>query len=394
MPGVDSTGFVKKTFEEVKADLEAEERTTISPALDLSATSVFGQLNGIFAGALAELWDVAAAVYSALYPDTAEGTALENVAAITGVLRKAATFSTVVIRCAGVNGTFLPAGRVVSVTGTGDKFQSDGDATIPGAGFIDVAFTAQVAGPIAAPAGTATTIETPVSGWNTANNTLDASLGADQESDAELRTRRQALLGNPGNTTVNAIRSKVSAVSGVTETFVFENTDSVTNADGVPAKAFEVVVSGGVNADIAEAIFEGKAAGIQAYGTTTVAVSDSQGTSHNIGFSRPTTVNIYVSLNVAVDRAIFGGGSEAAGIALVQQAITDAGDLNGIGDDVVALRIEAAALAVPGVKDVTNFKIDTANPPVLSANIVIGSRQLALFDTSRVTPVTVSTFVP
>src|SRR5262245_16910771 len=91
--GVTPEGFKQKTTQDLLAEVQDAERATFGPGINLLATSVFGQLNGVFVGRLGELWEVAAAIYRSLYPDSASGEALDNVAAITGALRLGAVKS-------------------------------------------------------------------------------------------------------------------------------------------------------------------------------------------------------------------------------------------------------------------------------------------------------------
>src|SRR5688572_16080023 len=95
MAGLTSTGFERKTIEDIKAEIEDEERLNISPTINTSSASVIGQINGIISSKLAELWELAEEVYNSQYPDSANGAALDNVAAITGTVRQEATKSTV-----------------------------------------------------------------------------------------------------------------------------------------------------------------------------------------------------------------------------------------------------------------------------------------------------------
>lgn len=436
--GVTSAGFLQKTLQIIQQEVQDDLRATVDPGLNLLATSVAGQFAGVFDGKLAEAWEVALAVYRSAYPDSASGEALDNVASLTGVTRLAAQSSTSEdVICTGTAGTLLTAGRVLSVQGSGDRFASDADATLAaatawapstvyalgdvrtnagniyvvtvpgtsagsggptgtgtaivdntvtwrfvgtGTAFALVDFTAEETGPIAALAFSLTAIETPVSGWTGAANRLDATPGRDLETDAALRVRREQLLRATGSGTVEAIRADVLAVAGVTEAFVFENVTLVTDGDGVPGKAFEVVVLGGTTADLGAAIFGAKPAGILAFGSTTTPVIDSQGISHTIGFSRPTELTMYVDVTVTVDPAVFPSDGED----LVKTAIVAQGSLLGIGDDVIVLPLKCSPLDVPGVVDVTVLKVDTVSPPANTANIVVASREVARFDTSRV----------
>lgn len=382
--GVTTDGFNKKTLDDLTTEIEASERSDIDPSLNLGADSVFGQLNGIFADKLRELWDLAQAVYRSLYPDSAEGDALDNIASLTGVTRQAATKSTATVTISGDPATVIPVGRVISVATTGDRFVTLAEVIIGGGGSIDAEVEAEETGPIAAPTGTLTVIETPVSGWDSVTNAADAELGTNEETDSELRTRRLDLLFNPGAGVLESILANVSEVVGVSDTFAFENTTMLTDADGLPAKSFEVVVAGGDDTAIAQAIFDKKPIGIQAYGSTTEAIADSQGVSHDISFSRPEEVEIWIEIEVSVNASLFGGGVEAEGITQVQDAIIALEDVLGIGDDVIALKVQCEALEVVGVVDVTDFKIDIVDPPVGTGNVSLTNREIATFDSARI----------
>ncbi len=391
MSGVTPTGFDKKILDEIKTEIEDAERANLDPSLNLQAPSVFSVINGIFAERLEELWDIAEAVYNAQYPDSANDASLDQVSSITGATRLDATKSTVVVTCGGTPTTVLLAGRVVSVVGTGDRFVLLADATIGGGGTVDAAFESEEFGPIAAPSGTLTVIETPVSGWDTTTNALDADLGRVIESDADFRARRLQLLQNAGSATLEGIRSNVRAVDDVLQAFVFENTSLITDVFGLPGKSFEVVVEGGLDADIADTIFLSKPVGIESFGSTTIAVVDSQGISHDIDFSRPTTIDIFIEITVKVNSLVYGGGSTPAGEAQVKAAIVALGDAQQIGQDVIALLFKCVPLEdVAGVLDVTVFAIGIAEFPTLEDNIVIANRELALFDTSRIVVTTVT----
>jgi uncharacterized phage protein gp47/JayE len=381
--GVTPTGFNKKTMDDITPEMQAAEAGLAPPVLNFAPSSVISQINNILSAKIAEMWDVAEAVYRQFYPDSAEGDALDNVASVNGAVRLAATKSSVTVHVTGVNGTVIPAGSIVKTTTDGTQFVSVAPATIA-LGVANIVFNGITVGPLVAPAGTLTIIVTPVGGWNTANNPLDAMLGTNEEKDPHFRDRRLDLLATPGTGTGPSILSAVRLVTGVTEALFFENTTLTPDANGVPGKAFETVVEGGADGDIAAAIASKKPGGIQAYGTTVVAVADSQGNNHQIGFSRPVEIDIYVTITVAVKVSDFGGGNQAQGIIDLQEAIVTAGGLLGIGDEVVALRIEAAALAQPGVFDVTSFKIDTVFPAVGTVNIPITNHQQSKFDTSRV----------
>lgn len=87
-----------------------------------------------------------------------------------------------------------------------------------------IPFLAQTYGPIAVPANSLTEIVTPVSGWVSLTNPQSGITGRNQETDAELRLRREQSLHLLGAATVEAIRSRLlQEVAGVTAVLVFEN---------------------------------------------------------------------------------------------------------------------------------------------------------------------------
>lgn len=492
--GVTPAGFSQKELDAIKTEMEDELRAAFGPEINLLASSAFGQITGVMSDKLAELWEVAAAVYRSQYPDSASDEALDNVAAITGTIREAASPSLATLDNLYLDpATTLDAGRIVSVGANGNRYVTKTAVTNAGAdpAIFSVEARSQNTGPVTGYSGTIDTIVTPVAGWaataaiiavntqpfnlsggetltvkvnegatqtvnfvggdfgtpgaataaevaaristdltgaaataytgevhlvsdldgsgsaiqvtgGTANagildfatalvrglNSEDAILGADEESDPQLRVSRENELELLGQNYVTAIRSAVSAVDGVNEVFVYNNPSDVTDPDGIPPHAFETVLRGpaATDADIAEAVFSRTPAGIQAYGTTVEPVTDEQGFTQNIGFSRATEVDIYVELDVTVNTAPGSGPVYPLdGDDQIKAAIAALGNSLGIGQNVIAERIKCAAFDISGVVDVTVFTIDTVFPPVGTGNITILSREISVFDTGDIT---------
>jgi uncharacterized phage protein gp47/JayE len=219
-------------------------------------------------------------------------------------------------------------------------------------------------------------------------NSLDALLGADEETDADLRIRREQSLAASGAATIDAIRAAVLAVESVSEAFVFENVTEVTDPAGVDPHAFEVVIRGPTADDqeVAEAIFDVKAAGIKADGTISKTVTDDQGFDHTISFSRATEIEIYEEITITVNTDPDEGPIYPAdGDDQVKAALVASGNALGIGRDVIYEKEKCQAFSVSGVLDITDFQLDTSGPPSGTSNIPIAVREIAVFDTSRVT---------
>ncbi len=385
--GLTAEGFVAKTIEEILADIGAEQLATVDPALDISPDQPLGQLNGIFAKKLAEVWEALAVAYNAFNRGAAEGSLLEAIGLLTGTLRLAATKSQVTCTVNLDASTTLSAGAVANVSGQPSvRFVLTETVISTTAGDYEGIFEAEVTGPVAANSGTLTVITTPSSGWNSVTNAEDADLGTDIETDAAYRLRQVAELASPGSCTVDAIRADLLRISGVTQAFVFENTTMSTDGDGVPPKAYECVVYDGVipaadDQEIGQTIWDNKPSGIETYGDTDVTVLDSTGAERTVYFSRADNVDVYLTYTLDVDPLTYPvDGDDQVKAAAIAKGLT----YLVLGQDVVALVFRAQALLVTGVNDVTAFTLGFAVSPVGTANLTIGSREVGVLDTSRI----------
>lgn len=384
--GVTPTGFNQKMIDDIESDVEARQKTTFGSQLNTGAEGLVGGYNASINASIAEAWEVLAAVYRSFYPDSANDESLENVGAITGAEKLPATKSRMVVACTGTPSTILLTGRVASVAGSGDRFASIADATIGGGGTVDVIFDSEEFGPIPGPAGTLT-IETPVAGWAGAANALDAVPGRNLETDEEFRVRRADLLRAQGDAVVEAIRADLLEVDGVIQVFVRNNRTDFVDVNGLPAHSVEAIVQGGTDEDVAQALFETVAGGTETFGApgqkVTETITDSQGFDHEMNFTRPDTIDIWIEADVDVIAADY----QADGDDQIKAALVLVGDGFGAGEEVIYERLQAEQFAISGVKDSTDFTVGTAPSPTGKVNIPIDLREIGDFDTSRITVV-------
>lgn len=244
-----------------------------------------------------------------------------------------------------------------------------------------ISVTGEATGPFSAPADSLTEIETPISGWDSFVNPEDIDIGQNVETDQELKIRRLTELAKAGRATIDAIIANLREIEDVQTVVVFQNNTAVTDIDGRPPHSVDIVVQGGTNAEIATVIFDSVAAGITMIGDITETVIDSQGFNQTIKFSRPTEVDIYVIVDITKDPNKY----PTDGDQRVEDAILAYGDTLGVGDDVIVHpAMEASIGAIHGITDVV-FKVGIAPAPTLDNNIVMTPRQLAVFDSARIT---------
>ena len=384
--GISSTGFKRKRLDLLLEELNAEVKTIFGENFNVSPESPDGQVKGVISESNANLWELSEEAYNAFNPKAASGVTLSNLVQLNGITRLAATRSRVELTLTGDSGTVIPEGSLVSTLDTGDKLSTNDSVTIDGAGDAIVQATALEFGPISMLAGTITVIDSPITGWNSVNNTADATEGTYEESDPDLRARRQRSVARDSQSIIDGIRSGVENIDNVTQAVVLENdTDSV-GSNGLPAHSFNVIVSGGADIDIADVIWLKKPAGILAFGTITEQVLDSQGISHDISFSRPTPITIYVEVTLSTSAEYPANGDD-----LVKQAIVDYanGDLIenrsfGLADDVIYTRLYTPINTVPG-HDVIDLQIGIVSPASGTSNITIGVDEIADFKIANIT---------
>lgn len=488
--GLTDQGLVIKRLEDVKAEIEEALKTILGPGINLLPTELLGQMVGIFSEREAQLWELTEIVYNSQYPDTAKGTSLDNVVAITAIERLEATKSSAIATATGDEATVIPQGSVVSVNGNPDArfvtiapytigpgtdevqeitfddvpdagdftliFEGDetgpinfsdtatdvqnalnalsnlstvtvtgdftsgfvvtfagldgdqpqelievGDNTLTASAVavdiditettpgvlpnVEITLEGETAGAVQAPAGTLTVIEGVVAGWDSVTNAEDAVIGKEIETDAELLIRRALSLSAPATATIDAIRAAILEIDEVEDVAAYHNPTQVIDSEGRPPHSIDIIVLDGDDDEIAETLWERAPAGIELLGSTTVEIIDSQGFPHDIKFSRPTDVNIWLEIDLTTDNFFPTGGETLLRDFIVQYAT----DTFKIGDDVVVFGSDSIASAIadsdiPGIVDY-EIRIGTAMSPTLDDNIPIAFDAIADLDTSRTT---------
>lgn len=377
--GVTLEGFNPMSLDEIKTELEDDFRTAFGQNVQVHARSVNGQLIGIMAERYALLWAELQKIYVLAYLGGASGSALDDLVAIVGITRLPATYSTVTLRLGGDDATVIPVdSRTKDAEGLLWIHTSEG--SIAG-GIADVTARAEETGPRIGLAGTLTVIDTPITGWDTVTNLLDAEVGRDAESDADLRTRTILTLRAGGGSSVEAIQAAILRLDEVTECLIVENETAFTDSDGRPPKSFETVVRGGADQDIVDTIWIGKPAGIETHGSESGTAVDSAGDPHTIEFSRPTELDVWIIGDIEFDPDVLP--SERDGIeALVELALLEHGETFNMGTDVVPFKF-LQHVETERIKSL-ELRVGLAPNPPSTTPITIDRTDLAVFDSSRI----------
>lgn len=310
--GLTGEGLETQSLEEVRASIVAKLQAAFGTNIETTTSSVLGQIVDIMAELHQFDQEVLAEVWASFSPNDAIGVALDRIAKITQTFREGATNSTAQARFKGTDTTIIANGSQVRLNATSTVWQVTGGPYTIGAvtpGEVDGTITAVDTGPVQAlttgPSGW--TIVTPIVGWDTVETIEDADVGQDQESDKLLKQRREIELSAAAQGPLAAIKANINKISRVDLVEVYHNpkTNPI-DSDGIPFKAFNVVVQtnpttppADLIAEIADAIWLSQGAGGEAYGTdVTTTITDTEGNIQPINFDLLAEVDMYVRVTL------------------------------------------------------------------------------------------------
>ena len=381
---LDSTGYKRKTLDEILQDMESTAQDEFGPLVDTSSNSALGHFIGVNGIQINEIYEDLQQLYDSRNPSTVTGAAQDSLYQNLNVTRQGSIKSTAILTISGTVGTEVPANTEFTVENDADRiFLLDETVTIPASGSIDAGVTAQAEGAVVAPAGTLN--QTTFAGI-TAINANDASLGRGPQTDDEFRKNFFLNYGVAGNKTAFAIRSNLSLLNGVTEVLVIENlTDCYIqrdNSDPMPPHSIECVVENGKDQDIIDTIVETKAEGIRATGSSSGTYIDQAGTEHIIGYSRPE----YISVRVEIDYQLYSeevfpidGGDQ------IKDAVYNFGlEEYTLGKDVLPERLYTPIFTINGIKS-ADIKVYYLGSTDEYTSLPIANYQKAILSADNIT---------
>lgn len=383
--GLTDAGFRRPTYAELLDALERKARELFGSEANLTVRSPLGIFLRIYAWMLNLLFSTLEDVYNSRFIDTAVGSSLYNLGRAIGLQLLGAQKAVGYLTFSGDDGVEVPEGYLAE-TVAGMQYItlqsgviSDGSVTLPA--------TAVVAGPDGNTLeGTITTITNPMSGITAVTNVSAFEGGRNTETDAEFRDRYYLSVDFAGGVNIDAIVAEVyESVEGILAVTGEENDTDTQSENGLPPHSFEIVAYGGLDQDIATAIFRRKAAGIQTFGNTKIAVVAASGGTYDISFSRPTPVDVWVRVtNLVTDSHFPLDGIEQVKKSLVEFiGSSTRGGLN-IGQPVICMALPTEVYKVPGVVDF-DLEVSADGQEYGWDNIEIAARQKAVTDESKVT---------
>lgn len=112
--GLSAKGFKRKRLPEIIQSLNNRVSDILGVQIETGSNSIFGQLHGVYAYEIANLWELAENTYNAMYPNTSQGVNLSNAAGLAGIRQITAEKSILYATCFGTEGTTIPYGAQIS----------------------------------------------------------------------------------------------------------------------------------------------------------------------------------------------------------------------------------------------------------------------------------------
>lgn len=252
MPNIlDSNGLQIATQAELLNTYTTALQVIYGPDINLQSDAPDGQWVSIQIQTALDTESLLMQIYNSFDPDQAIGVSLDQRCAINGIIREAGTYTItnvtlVVTQALNLYGLDQSTESIYTVAdASGNQWQLITSQLGLSAGTYAFAFQAANPGAILTIPNTITVPVTIVIGISSINNpTSYTSLGINEESDVALRVRRSQSVSNSSQGYLQGLLGTLLNINGVIDAFVYENTSSGTDGDGVPGHSIWVIVDG------------------------------------------------------------------------------------------------------------------------------------------------------
>lgn len=299
---ITSTGLVTKTAAELISEYTANFQAIYGSDINVDPDTPDGQMIRIFIQSVLDLEDLLTSIYNNFDPDLAFGASLDQRVAINGIQRKAGTYTVTNITVVTTDSVTLqgldlyPNDPYTVSDNAGTEWYLETTQTPSIAGTYVYSFRAKNPGATLTIPNTITIPVTVVIGVASVNNpTTYTSLGLNEETDAELKVRRQKSVSLSSQGYLQGLISALQNISGLTTAIVYENNTDTTDGNGIDGHSIWVIVGGTAAAvDIATAIYNKRNAGCGMKGSETYTITQVDGSPFVVKWDEVQTEDLYI----------------------------------------------------------------------------------------------------
>lgn len=306
---INENGLIVQTLPEIIAEITDSYKSIYGQDISVDSNTPDGQLINIEAMSKADTLDLATMVYNMFNVDTVRGVPQDILYKINNVYRKSSEFTFVQVNVTTTQPLNLqgldsditnPSGIGYTVAdNSGNQFILSNSISLTGAGTYTLEFRAKELGAIEVLPNTIVNMITIVSGVSSVNNpAIQYILGTSEETGQEFATRRNASTAISGKGFQDAFIAQLNSIPLVEFATVYNNTNNVPDAEGIPANGFWAIVEGGADANIAQVIYANMGMGNPMKGSSSYTITKANGETVDIKWDRPVAQPLYVKMTV------------------------------------------------------------------------------------------------
>lgn len=306
-PEITTEGISVQTFAQIFQEYVDGYKAIYGSDINVAVESPDGQRVAIGATLSLDLQLFCVAIANQFDIDLATGQGLKRLLKLAGIYLLPSSRSSVTLTVVTDRDVTMPADYL-----RGDTIGQNWTPAVETAlttGSNEVTFYAENFGAVEALAGTITEQVTVLTGIVSTTNAAAATAGRNEETEEEVRIRRNRSLEQAAYSTIGSLNAKLLNLTGVVEAVVYENDQDTTDvARDMAPHSIWVVIDGGTLSEIAEVIAKNKTAGTAQKGDEEQTYSETMtrpdGTTfdivHTVLFDRPTEVPLYIRANVSL----------------------------------------------------------------------------------------------
>lgn len=367
---LNSDGLQVSTHQELLDELTSNFKYIYGDDISVGQETPDGQALNIYAQGQSDIRGLLLQTYNSFDPDNCSGRVLDERCAINNVFRKGGTYTTVDITIVadreltlqGLDGDYNnPLGTGYTIQdNAGNRFILANTQTIS-VGTNTVLFRAEKIGAVEVALNTIRNQVTVVLGVISVNNPVAATIGQNEETDAQLKVRRRKSVSIGSSGYLNGLLAKILQLDGVVNAALYENYTSETDSLGIPPHCIWLVVEGGSSKDIAETIYANKSYGCNMRGNITYSIVTLSKQQFVAKWDEPTIKPLYMKFklqalasditfnmedikNYIISNTSFGIGSYVSTsslTAIAQSAINAySGEVNGVDGESGGVALE------------------------------------------------------
>lgn len=340
-------GIVYNKYSDHISEMNESIVDSLGESINLDKDSFIGFVRDMVASAEAQANEIGQQVYDSGFVSSSSGVVLDGNVGHVGMERSGDSYSTIEqIQLTAIKACTVPAGTRYR-TANNVIFATDTALIFTGAGTDTVEGTCTVPGPNNVEIGELAYIVNSVNGITTVTNLTAAVPGTNRQTDAQLKEAHTIVTETSGEDDAAGIYEALYEIPVSAARIIDNDSEGTSTEDGTtPPHSIRVIVIGGSDADVAEAINNNITTGVTTYGSESEDVYNSDyGYTKTIHFDRGAEVSTRLTINITKYKNFPDDGEQQ-----ISSELADVFDDYTLGSTADHAQIVGACYQVAGLK--------------------------------------------